>query len=108
MADNHDGYGNFYHRLLNTVTLEADMARALSLDTGKAYKEMERLEKKGEEGLSSLMGWFFAGLKMFFQVDEAKKRDVAVEFNLFDRFLGAKARRLGFMIIGLKELSYEI
>nr|GEV08254.1 hypothetical protein [Tanacetum cinerariifolium] len=37
--------------LLSTVTLEANVARALSLDTGKAYKEMKRLENKGEEGM---------------------------------------------------------
>ncbi|GKA82071.1 hypothetical protein Tco_0788819 [Tanacetum coccineum] len=41
-------------RLCSTVTLGADMARALSLDTGKAYKDVERLEKMGGEGMPIL------------------------------------------------------
>ncbi|GKD04878.1 deoxyribodipyrimidine photo-lyase, partial [Tanacetum coccineum] len=43
-------------------------------------------------------------------VDEAKRLDVpvAVAFNLFDQFLGAKTRQLGFMLRGLKQLSHEI
>lgn len=43
-------------------------------------------------------------------VDQANKANVpvAVAFNLFDQFLGAKARQLGFMLRGLKELSRDI
>nr|GEU80976.1 deoxyribodipyrimidine photo-lyase [Tanacetum cinerariifolium] len=43
-------------------------------------------------------------------VDEAKRLDVpvAVAFNLFDQFLGAKVRQLGFMLRGLKQLSHEL
>ncbi|KAF7139188.1 hypothetical protein RHSIM_Rhsim07G0193500 [Rhododendron simsii] len=39
-------------------------------------------------------------------VDEANKANVsvAVVFNLFDQFLGAKARQLGFMLRGLQQL----
>ncbi|GJW66456.1 hypothetical protein Tco_0120880 [Tanacetum coccineum] len=54
MADNHDSYGIFYHRLRSAITLEADVARTLSLDTGKAYKEVERLEKMGEDAKPKL------------------------------------------------------
>ncbi|GKB64230.1 deoxyribodipyrimidine photo-lyase [Tanacetum coccineum] len=159
------------------ITLGADVARALSLDTGKAYKEVKRLEKMGGEGMPILqvaeesckkkfkfsdgvvLCWiedlfykvaFVKARKGFIcqametdspvvpvlafgqsyaykwwkprdqrvrdnwalihAVDKAKKRDVpvAVAFNLFGQFLGAKARQLGFMIRGLKELSYEI
>ncbi|KAF6168827.1 hypothetical protein GIB67_042134 [Kingdonia uniflora] len=40
-------------------------------------------------------------------VDEANKANVSVvvAFNLFEEFLGAKARQLGFMLRGLKELQ---
>ncbi|XP_062074123.1 deoxyribodipyrimidine photo-lyase isoform X3 [Humulus lupulus] len=40
-------------------------------------------------------------------VDQANKANVpvAVAFNLFDQFLGAKARHLGFMLRGLKQLN---
>lgn len=43
-------------------------------------------------------------------VDHANKANVpiAVAFNLFDSFLGAKARHLGFMLRGLKQLSRDI
>lgn len=43
-------------------------------------------------------------------VHQANKANVpvAVVFNLFDQFLGAKARHLGFMLRGLRELSHEI
>nr|XP_043613437.1 deoxyribodipyrimidine photo-lyase [Erigeron canadensis] len=42
-------------------------------------------------------------------VDQANKRNVpvAVAFNLFDRFLGAKARQLGFMLRGLQQLHLD-
>lgn len=33
---------------------------------------------------------------------------VAVVFNLFDQFLGAKARQLGFMLKGLRQLHHQI
>ncbi|KAH0648743.1 hypothetical protein KY285_033991 [Solanum tuberosum] len=40
-------------------------------------------------------------------VDEANKANVpvAIAFNLFDQFLGAKARQLGFMLRGLEKLQ---
>jgi len=40
-------------------------------------------------------------------VDQANKMNVpvAVAFNLFDRFKGAGARQLGFMLRGLKQLQ---
>lgn len=43
-------------------------------------------------------------------VDQANKANVpvAVAFNLFDQFLGAKARQLGFMLRGLKLLYRDI
>ncbi|CAI9288968.1 unnamed protein product [Lactuca saligna] len=43
-------------------------------------------------------------------VDQANRRNVpvAVAFNLFDQFLGAKARQLGFMLRGLQQLHNEI
>ncbi|XP_052210789.1 deoxyribodipyrimidine photo-lyase isoform X2 [Diospyros lotus] len=43
-------------------------------------------------------------------VDQANKANVpvAVAFNLFDQFLGAKARQLGFMLKGLQQLHRDI
>ena len=43
-------------------------------------------------------------------VDEANRAGVpvAVAFNLFDQFLGAKARQLGFMLRGLKQLQLDL
>ncbi|KAJ4839293.1 DNA photolyase phr1 [Turnera subulata] len=43
-------------------------------------------------------------------VDQANRKNVpvAVAFNLFDQFLGAKARQLGFMLRGLQQLQRNI
>ncbi|XVF10754.1 hypothetical protein REPUB_Repub07fG0210100 [Reevesia pubescens] len=43
-------------------------------------------------------------------VDQANKANVpvAIAFNLFDQFLGAKARQLGFMLKGLRQLQSSI
>lgn len=43
-------------------------------------------------------------------VDEANKSNVpvAIAFNLFDSFLGAKARQLGFMLRGLQKLHLHL
>lgn len=43
-------------------------------------------------------------------VDEANKADVpvAIAFNLFDSFLGAKSRQLGFMLRGLQKLHSHL
>lgn len=43
-------------------------------------------------------------------VEEANKANVAVAvaFNLFDQFKGAKARQLGFMLRGLQQLHRDI
>ncbi|XP_047319817.1 deoxyribodipyrimidine photo-lyase [Impatiens glandulifera] len=43
-------------------------------------------------------------------VDQANKTNVpvAVAFNLFDQFLGAKARQLGFMLKGLRQLHGDL
>ncbi|GFZ06954.1 photolyase 1 [Actinidia rufa] len=43
-------------------------------------------------------------------VDQANKANVpvAVAFNLFDQFLGAKARQLGFMLRGLRQLHRDV
>lgn len=43
-------------------------------------------------------------------VDQGNKANapVAVAFNLFDQFLGAKARQIGFMLRGLKQLQGDL
>lgn len=43
-------------------------------------------------------------------IDQANKANVpvAIAFNLFDSFLGAKARQLGFMLRGLQKLHQNL
>ncbi|CAH9117247.1 unnamed protein product [Cuscuta europaea] len=43
-------------------------------------------------------------------VDQANRANVpvVVAFNLFDQFLGAKARQLGFMLRGLEKLAHDL
>ncbi|XP_022958214.1 deoxyribodipyrimidine photo-lyase-like isoform X1 [Cucurbita moschata] len=43
-------------------------------------------------------------------VDEANKANVpvAVAFDLFDQFLGANSRQLGFMLRGLQQLQHDL
>ncbi|GJZ62929.1 hypothetical protein Tco_0619350 [Tanacetum coccineum] len=54
LATHYAALGHLNRRLRSAITLEADVARTLSLDTGKAYKEVERLEKMGEDGMPIL------------------------------------------------------
>uniref|UniRef100_A0A2P2KTJ4 Photolyase/cryptochrome alpha/beta domain-containing protein n=1 Tax=Rhizophora mucronata TaxID=61149 RepID=A0A2P2KTJ4_RHIMU len=73
-----------------------------------------------KEGSNNLVGpvvyWMFRDQRMrdnwalIHVIDQANKRNVpvAVAFNLFDQFLGAKARQLGFMLKGLRQLQGKI
>ncbi|KAF5729901.1 hypothetical protein HS088_TW20G00268 [Tripterygium wilfordii] len=73
-----------------------------------------------KEGSSKVVGpvvyWMFRDQRiadnwaLIHAVDQANKADVpvAVVFNLFDRFLGAKTRQLGFMLRGLRQLHKGI
>ncbi|OVA07673.1 DNA photolyase [Macleaya cordata] len=67
----------------------------------------------GQECGGPVVYWMFRDQRLkdnwalIHAVDQAKKSNVpvAVAFNLFDQFLGAKARQLGFMLRGLHQLQ---
>ena len=73
-----------------------------------------------KEGLTNQKGpvvyWMFRDQRLkdnwalIHAIDQANKANVpvAVAFNLFDQFLGAKARQLGFMLKGLRQLQSKI
>ncbi|KAM6557040.1 hypothetical protein CsatB_004059 [Cannabis sativa] len=77
-----------------------------------------RILKKGSQPSNGNAGpvvyWMFRDQRLrdnwalIHAVDQANKANVpiAVAFNLFDQFLGAKARHLGFMLRGLKQLNH--
>ena len=54
--------------------------------------------------------WVRDNRALIHAVDQANKVNVpvAVAFHLFDQFLGAKARQLGFMLRGLQQLHRDI
>uniref|UniRef100_A0A7N0SZ51 Deoxyribodipyrimidine photo-lyase n=1 Tax=Kalanchoe fedtschenkoi TaxID=63787 RepID=A0A7N0SZ51_KALFE len=68
------------------------------------------------QGMGPVVYWMFRDQRvndnwaLMHAVDEANKANVpvAVAFNLFDRFLGARARQLGFMLRGLRQLQQEL
>ncbi|XP_058084488.1 deoxyribodipyrimidine photo-lyase isoform X2 [Magnolia sinica] len=76
-----------------------------------------RVLKEGRSsGKCPVIYWMFRDQRskdnwaLIHAVDQANKMDapVAVAFNLFDQFLGAKARQLGFMLRGLRELEQTL
>nr|GEV62374.1 deoxyribodipyrimidine photo-lyase [Tanacetum cinerariifolium] len=100
-----------------TTAVIAAAATSLTKTTPSVQPTRIRVLKEGTPKVGGpVVYWMFRDQRvrdnwaLIHAVDEAKKRDVpvAVAFNLFDQFLGAKARQLGFMLRGLKELSYEI
>ncbi|CAM8882822.1 unnamed protein product [Rhodiola kirilowii] len=79
-----------------------------------------RVLKQGKippgQGMGPIVYWMFRDQRvkdnwaLMHAVDEANKANVpiAVAFNLFDRFLGAHARQLGFMLRGLRLLQRQL
>ncbi|KAL9664664.1 hypothetical protein QQ045_020069 [Rhodiola kirilowii] len=79
-----------------------------------------RVLKQGKippgQGKGPVVYWMFRDQRvkdnwaLMHAVDEANKANVpiAVAFNLFDRFLGAHARQLGFMLRGLRLLRRQL
>lgn len=75
-----------------------------------------RVLKDGTGSLGPVVYWMFRDQRvkdnwaLIHAVDEANRANVpvAVAFNLFDRFLGAKSRQLGFMLRGLQQLQHDI
>lgn len=79
-----------------------------------------RVLKEGSRGFEGQFGavvyWMFRDQRvrdnwaLIHAVHQANNANVpvAVVFNLFDQFLGAKARHLGFMLRSLRQLSHDI
>ncbi|GAB4857000.1 DNA photolyase phr1 [Ancistrocladus abbreviatus] len=73
-------------------------------------------KKAVNQGAGPVVYWMFRDQRLrdnwalIHAADQANKANVpvAVAFNLFDRFKGAKARQLGFMLRGLKQLQRNI
>ncbi|GAV70352.1 DNA_photolyase domain-containing protein/FAD_binding_7 domain-containing protein, partial [Cephalotus follicularis] len=94
---------------LAMVPLSVQQGRVRVLKGGGSSRPL-----KGEGG--PVVYWMFRDQRLrdnwalIHAVEEANKANVpvAVAFNLFDQFLGAKARQLGFMLKGLRQLHETI
>ncbi|KAK7309026.1 hypothetical protein RJT34_05442 [Clitoria ternatea] len=75
-----------------------------------------RTLKEGKPGSGPVVYWMFRDQRLrdnwalIHAVREAHKANVpvAVVFNLFDQFLGAKSRHLGFMLRGLRQFCHRL
>lgn len=75
-----------------------------------------RTLKEGSGKTGPVVYWMFRDQRLkdnwalIHAVHQANKAKVpvAVVFNLFDHFLGAKARHLGFMLKGLRQLCHQL
>lgn len=75
-----------------------------------------RTLKQGSGESGPVVYWMFRDQRLrdnwalIHAVHHANKANVpvAVVFNLFDHFLGAKSRHLGFMLRGLRQLSLQL
>ncbi|XP_057746807.1 deoxyribodipyrimidine photo-lyase isoform X1 [Arachis stenosperma] len=94
----------------------ASAASLMSLQPGR----IRTLKEGSKAGLGAGMGpvvyWMFRDQRvkdnwaLIHAVHQANKSNVpvAVVFNLFDQFLGAKSRHLGFMLRGLRRVSDQL
>lgn len=92
------------------------MAITLPPSTTVQSGRIRVLKKASDQLVGPVVYWMFRDQRvkdnwaLIHAVDQANKANVpiAIAFNLFDQFLGAKARQLGFMLRGLEKLSCEI
>nr|XP_011463773.1 PREDICTED: deoxyribodipyrimidine photo-lyase-like [Fragaria vesca subsp. vesca] len=90
-------------------------ANTASVQPGR-FRVLKQGTKPVEPNLGPVVYWMFRDQRvkdnwaLIHAVEEANKAHVpvAVAFNLFDQFLGAKARHLGFMLRGLKQLHSDL
>ncbi|XVF52708.1 hypothetical protein PTKIN_Ptkin05aG0040200 [Pterospermum kingtungense] len=88
---------------------------SLSIKPTSVQSGRIRVLKEGSQPLEkgTVVYWMFRDQRLkdnwalIHAVDQANKANVplAIAFNLFDQFLGAKARQLGFMLKGLRQLQ---
>lgn len=86
-----------------------------SVQTGRIRVLKQGLPPSNQNG-GPVVYWMFRDQRvrdnwaLIHAVDQANMKNVpvAVAFNLFDRFMGAKARQLGFMLRSLRLLQRRI
>lgn len=91
------------------------MAASGTVQTGR-FRALKTTASGPPAEVGPVVYWMFRDQRirdnwaLIHAVDEANRANVpvAVAFNLFDQFLGARARQLGFMLRGLKQLQRDI
>ncbi|KAK1436167.1 hypothetical protein QVD17_01945 [Tagetes erecta] len=97
--------------LIGSTAVQLGRIRVLKEGINQLHKPQSSSTKTGP-----VVYWMFRDQRLrdnwalIHAVDQANRLNVpvAVAFNLFDQFLGAKARHLGFMLRGLQQLHHEI
>ncbi|CAH2038127.1 unnamed protein product [Thlaspi arvense] len=92
------------------------MASTISVQPGRIRVLKEGTWRPSDQTVGPVVYWMFRDQRLrdnwalIHAVDLANRTNapVAVVFNLFDQFLGAKARQLGFMLKGLRQLHRQI
>ncbi|CAH8389077.1 unnamed protein product [Eruca vesicaria subsp. sativa] len=92
------------------------MSSAMSLQPGRIRVLKAGSRRPSDQSPGPVVYWMFRDQRLrdnwalIHAVDLANRTNapVAVVFNLFDQFLGAKARQLGFMLKGLRKLHRQI
>lgn len=91
------------------------MASIASIQSGR-FRVLKEGSRTSDQAMGPVVYWMFRDQRLkdnwalIHAVDQANKANVpvAIAFNLFDQFLGAKARQLGFMLRGLRQLHRSI
>ncbi|KAM7255858.1 hypothetical protein ACFE04_011599 [Oxalis oulophora] len=91
------------------------MASSLSIQTNR-IRILKQPSSSSKPVVGPIVYWMFRDQRLkdnwalIHAIDQANKANVpvAIAFNLFDQFKEAKARHLGFMLKGLRQLHQEI
>lgn len=89
--------------------------QSTSVQPGR-IRVLKKASSPSDQMVGPVVYWMFRDQRLrdnwalIHAVHQANKANVpvAIAFNLFDQFLGAKARQLGFMLRGLQQLYREI
>ncbi|XP_043715541.1 deoxyribodipyrimidine photo-lyase [Telopea speciosissima] len=102
-------------RLLHCSSMAHKLSAIDGSQAGRVRVLKEGVKLPGRN-VGPVIYWMFRDQRMrdnwalIHAIDQANKSNVpvAVAFNLFDQFLGAKARQLGFMLRGLRQLQRNL
>ncbi|XP_065858035.1 deoxyribodipyrimidine photo-lyase [Euphorbia lathyris] len=94
----------------------ASLSRPVAQSASLQPDRFRVLKEASTKQMGPVVYWMFRDQRirdnwaLIHAIDQANKANVpvAVAFNLFDQFLGAKARQLGFMLKGLRQLHSKI